>query len=116
MSHGVEAAAQLGSVALAPVLWTQFARILPSVFSRSSVSQLSGGNPPEQSTLVGRNDAGAPVEISARLSLAFAAAFSSPARFVAGAPAIWPLESINWASAHSPATVVSSLIRIGPVK
>ena len=113
MSHPLVAAAHEGRIALGPELCTHAAIILPNVLSRSSASQLIGGSPLEHSNAEGRWLAGSPVAILTRLSEACAAAFRMPMMLLSGAPACCPVESRNWERAHSPATVVSSLIVTG---
>src|SRR6185437_877911 len=109
MSQALTAVPHEGRLTLGPALCTHAARILASVLSRSSPSQLIGGNPLEQANADGRWLAGLPDPVSTRLSKACAAAISMPAVLLPGAPACAPVESMNWESAHSPATVVNSL-------
>src|ERR1019366_1256822 len=97
-----------------PELSTHAARMLAIVSIRSRPSQLTGGEPPVQFASVApwllQKLAGKPVEMSARLTCAWLTALAKPVALLDGAPMIWPVESVNCASAHSAATVVSSLI------
>ena len=58
----------------------------------------------------GRKLAGVPVAMSTRLARTWLTAFVKPVVLLGGAPMTCPVESMNCASAHSVATVVSSLM------
>src|SRR5208282_1627553 len=97
-----------------PELSTHAARMLAIVSIRSRPSQLTGGEPPVQlasvTPLLLQKLAGPPLEMSARLACAWLTALAKPVALLDGAPMICPVASVNCASAHSAATVVSSLI------
>jgi len=95
-----------------PELSTHAARILASVSIFSSAGQLSGPLPPAPQlvSVAAKKAAGAPVVMSTRLVCARLIALVKPVALLAGAPIICPVESVNCASAHSTATVVSSLV------
>jgi hypothetical protein len=107
----------LNSVAQAlhdgPELSTQAARMFASVSDRSNPSQLTFGAPPVQLASVAilslQKLAGVPLTISGRFISAWLAALAKPAALLEGAPISCPVASVNWASAHSAATVVNSL-------
>jgi len=84
------------------------------VSKRLSPSQLAGGDAEKQGSAGGRKPDGLPLTdkvdgfMLARLAKPMYALLS-PVALVDGAPIVFPVESVNCASAHAVAAVVSSL-------